>query len=361
MIVVFSSNVKGAMIQMAIKVTEELLQMGIDVKCFIPQDATGYIPERITHSIIRYIKKKSIFPYNHYAMLVANQIMKFGPNLIWYIDNGTFSSQVGILLSGKTTQAIVMHDAGTVHASYSTSIRQKIKLFIEKKTSELCNKMIDWTITCSPSSKDIYCNLYPTHSSKVYVLPLGAHLPESTAISPPEIEGITDYNLFFGKIDKYKGIDTLLRSYTKWKGERRLIIAGDGHLQKEELDIIKKDHRIFLINRFIKDEEMPFLFANARTVILPYKEATQSGVLPIAYMCGKPVICSDVIGISQFVQDGNTGYVCKTDESYIDAFERLEDNLLLTSFSEKAQQYYVNYLDWRNNIKKMLTKFNYEA
>ena len=106
---------------------------------------------------------------------------------------------------------------------------------------------------------------------------------------------------------------------------------------------------------------MPFLFANARTVILPYKEATQSGVLPIAYMCGKPVICSDVIGISQFVQDGNTGYVCKTDESYIDAFERLEDNLLLTSFSEKAKQYYVNYLDWRNNIKKMLTKFNYEA
>lgn len=360
MIVVFSSNVNGAMIQMAIKVTEELFSMGYNVKCFIPQNAQGCIPEKLTSSIVRYIKRKNIYPYNSAAKLVANMILRFNPRLVWYVDNATFSSQVGIILSGKTRQAMVMHDAGTVHLSFDTSLRQRLKLFIEKKTSELCNEIIDWIITCSPSSKDTYCRLYPDHYSKVYMLPLGPHLPEGTPICPPEIEDISGYNMFFGRIDKYKGVDILLRTYSKWNGDRKLIIAGNGYLSKEEIETIKADPRIVLINRFIKDEEMPYLFANSRVIILPYREATQSGILPIAYMCGKPVICSDVIGLSQFVNDGNTGYICSSDDSYIKAYSQFEDELKLSSFSNQARKYYEDKLEWSGNISKMLKVINYE-
>lgn len=357
MVVIFSSNEKGAMIQMAVKVTEVLQKIGIEAKCFMPSIAKGVIPDEIKTSIIRYEKLKTVNPFSSVARKVAKQILALKPNLVWYIDNGIFSSQVGINLSGHVKQALIMHDAGTSHSSFNNSIRQQLKCFAQKKTSEICNNKIDWIITCSPSSKRVYSQLYPFHKDKVYMLTLGPHMPEGISECPPEVENLSDYNMFFGRIDKYKGLDVLFRTYARWSGDRKLVIAGSGQLQPEEAQMAVNDPRIILINRFIKDEEMPYLFANSRSVILPYKDATQSGILPIAYLCGKPVISSDVIGIAQFVEEGKTGYVCSDEDSYVEAYERLEDDTLLRKMSTNARRYYVENLKWDVNIKKMLNAF----
>lgn len=357
MIIVFSSNEKGGIIQMAIKVTEELYKLGKEVRCFIPTIAKGSIPKELLPLFIRYKKAKSPFPYNYEVRRVSTKILCFSPNFIWYVDNGTFTSQVGINLAGRVKQALVMHDAGMSHSSFNISLRQRIKRFIEKKTSEICNNRIDYIVTCSPNSKNVYSRLYPSQKDKVYMLPLGPHMPEGKVICPLEIEGLSDYFMFFGRIDKYKGIDVLLHSFSKWKGSRKLVIAGSGKLQQEELEMVNKDSRVILINRFIKDEEMPYLFKNSRAVVLPYKDATQSGILPIAYMCGKTVICSNVIGISQFVENGYTGFVCCNDDDYITAYSKVEDNTLLKKMSFNARQYYETKLEWSTNIKQMLNQF----
>lgn len=52
--------------------------------------------------------------------------------------------------------------------------------------------------------------------------------------------------------------------------------------------------RFEFINRWIDDAERSELFARAAVVALPYVEATQSGVTPVAYAHGKPVVASDV-------------------------------------------------------------------
>lgn len=358
MIVVFSSNENGGLIQMAIKVTEELYKLGTEVRCFIPTIAKCSIPKEIHTLIVRYKKTKSPFPYNSVVKKVSAQLLSLEPDLIWYVDNGTFTSQVGINLAGRVKQALVMHDAGVSHSSFNTSLRQRIKCFIEKKTSEICNKQIDWIVTCSPNSKNVYSKLYPSLKDKVYMLPLGPHMPEMKAICPTEIKDLSDYFMFFGRIDKYKGIDVLLHSFTKWKGNRKLVIAGGGKLQPEEIKMANEDHRVILINRFIKDEEMPYLFNNARAIVLPYKDATQSGILPIAYMCGKPVICSKVMGISQFVENNITGFICADIDDYVAAYSKVEDNDILEGMSNNARLYYETQLDWAENIKKMLKQFH---
>lgn len=358
MIIVFTSNETGGLIQMAIKVTEELSNLGKEVRCFIPTNAKGSISKELFSLVVRYKKAKSPFPYNSKAIRVAAQIFDLKPNLILYIDNGIFSSQVGINLTGRVKQALVMHDAGTSHSSFNTSIRQRVKRFIEKRTSEICNKSIDWVITCSPNSKSVYCKLYPYQKNKVYMLPLGPHMPEGDVICPSEIENQSDYFMFFGRIDKYKGIDILLQSFSKWKGNRKLVIAGNGKLQPKEIEMVKNDSRVILINRFIKDEEMPYLFRNARAIVLPYKDATQSGILPIAYMCGKPVICSNVIGIAQFVVNNSTGFICNNDNDYVAAYSNIEDNNILKEMASNARQYYEAQLEWSANIKQMLKQFN---
>src|SRR5690606_19052123 len=47
----------------------------------------------------------------------------------------------------------------------------------------------------------------------------------------------------------------------------------------------------------------------ASIVVLPYIEATQSGVIPIAYAYGKPVIASRVGGLPNIVVDNETGFL----------------------------------------------------
>lgn len=357
MIVVFTSNEKGGLIQMAVKVTEKLLSIGIDARCFMPSIATGSISDDVKRLVIRYTKRKSINPFNSTVKSIAKQIMNLKPELVWYIDNGVFSSQVAINLTGNTKQALVMHDAGTNHSSYNSSLKLRLKRFVEKKTSEICNNKIDWIITCSPNSRTVYSKLYPSHSKKVYMLPLGPHMPVESSKCPPEIKNASDYYLFFGRIDRYKGVDVLLRSYSLWPGKRKLIIAGNGQLRPDEIKMAESDTRIILINRFIKDEEMPYLFTNARAVVLPYKDATQSGILPIAYMYGKPVISSEVIGIAQFVENGKTGYVCSSFDSYICAYNNLEKDGTLKQMSQNARHYYEENLEWQKNICHMLKEF----
>jgi glycosyltransferase involved in cell wall biosynthesis len=357
-IIIFSSNERGGLLQMATNITEILISLNKKVKCYIPLDSETTISDTISPYIVRYRKAKSINLYNNAARAVAKDILKSKPSIIWHIDNAIFTSQVGILLGKKVKQILVMHDAGTSHSTYQNSILSKLKHFIGKCFSKLCNNRMYRIILCSPNSLKTYTQLYPSHKDKVYLLPLGSHMPNVNSKVPPEIQNVENPLLFFGRIDKYKGIDTLLRTYSQWGGNRHLVIAGQGILMDEELNYIKKDHRIILINRFITDEEMVYLLKNSRALILPYKDATQSGILPMAYLCGKPIICSDVEGITQFVTHNITGIICKDDKDYLNAYDNIENDNIVGLMANSVQNYYWSNLDCKVNVIKMLKSMN---
>jgi glycosyltransferase involved in cell wall biosynthesis len=60
-------------------------------------------------------------------------------------------------------------------------------------------------------------------------------------------------------------------------------------------------------SRYVPDEEVRPLMELARFVVLPYRSATQSGVLHVAYACGRPVIATRVGGLPEVVEEGGTG------------------------------------------------------
>jgi glycosyltransferase involved in cell wall biosynthesis len=64
-----------------------------------------------------------------------------------------------------------------------------------------------------------------------------------------------------------------------------------------------------IINKFIPDEEVAELFQKSCLVVLPYIDASQTGVIPIAYAFKKPVIATSVGGIPEVVDDGITGFL----------------------------------------------------
>jgi glycosyltransferase involved in cell wall biosynthesis len=118
--------------------------------------------------------------------------------------------------------------------------------------------------------------------------------------------------LLFGRIFAYKGLCTLLRAEAALAGripDLRVVIAGRGDdpwaLRKEMGD----PGRYQVHNRYIEDRQTAQLFLDCDAVVLPYSEASQSGVLNVAAAFGKPVIVTDVGELRATVEPNRLGLV----------------------------------------------------
>ncbi|MBU0636835.1 MAG: glycosyltransferase family 4 protein [Patescibacteria group bacterium] len=123
--------------------------------------------------------------------------------------------------------------------------------------------------------------------------------------------------LFFGRIEKYKGIKYLLQAFYLVQKKIpivKLIIAGEGKLDSYK-KLINSISNIQILNYFIPDSGVAKLFQKAKVVVLPYIEATQSGVPFIAYTFKKPAIVTATGGLPELVDDGETGYIVKPADS----------------------------------------------
>ena len=69
-----------------------------------------------------------------------------------------------------------------------------------------------------------------------------------------------------------------------------------------------------IVDEYVPDEKVGRYFSAADAVVLPYKSATQSGIVQIAYQLDRPVICTDVGGLAEVVRDGETGFVVPPDD-----------------------------------------------
>ena len=119
------------------------------------------------------------------------------------------------------------------------------------------------------------------------------------------------YILFFGNVTGYKGLDILFPAMKLVHDscpELRLIAAGGG---KYNFDITayQKSGYIDIRNEFIPDDELAQLISNCEFVVVPYIDATQSGVVMSAYAFNKPCIATNVGGLPEMVIDKEYGLI----------------------------------------------------
>lgn len=122
--------------------------------------------------------------------------------------------------------------------------------------------------------------------------------------------------LFFGFIRKYKGLDILFESMQHLKSTNiKLLVAGEFYEDKKQYDDLIEEYGIkdslILRTDFIQDSEVKYYLCAADFVIQPYRNATQSGVTPLAYHFEKPMLVTNVGGLPDLVPDGKVGLIAE--------------------------------------------------
>lgn len=165
--------------------------------------------------------------------------------------------------------------------------------------------------------------------------------------------------LFFGRINAYKGLGTLLDAWEKVTAvcpEAKLMIAGRGYDLPSYRERILRDPQCELLDRFIPSEEVASLFARAGVVVLPYLEATQSGVLATALAFGKPAVVTNVGSLPEMVEHGKSGFVVPPGD--VDALAEallrlLQDMSLQQQMSENTQRLATTRFGWEQLVARL--------
>lgn len=137
-------------------------------------------------------------------------------------------------------------------------------------------------------------------AKEVWVIPHGSFAPRFLQHRKPWVKR-EPFVLFFGRLEAYKGLNTLVEAGLLLNGKLRVVIAGPGRLPNRLMCIIQRHSRIFeLHNRYLDDEEVADFFQRASVCVLPYHQASQSSVPLIAAAFGVPVVGT---AVGAFVED----------------------------------------------------------
>ncbi len=258
------------------------------------------------------------------------------------------------ILNGiKSGQKIVY-----VHDPIAHSGANKLK----QKWWEVQYKNADQLIVHTKKFIPIVEQLYKKSINNIHYIPLVRHSGHRNnwIKSSMGLKYQKEWNfLFFGYISQYKGIEVLGNAFKRLQENGHLnitlTIAGSG-----DFSAYKKQYReldnVNIINRRILDQEVGNLFTLKNVIaVVPYVDATQSGVIATALDFEVPVIASDTGGLKEQLNNGKIGIFCTPGdaESLCDAMEKLIDNKDEYAKQKKLIREFLENID-RKTIAKTL-------
>jgi len=211
-------------------------------------------------------------------------------------------------------------------------------------------KLIKFFLILNEAQKQQFIAAYKLQSTQVYSSKLGVYTSLRLFLKKTNEHPFKEYILFFGRISPYKGVEFLLKAMLKVHElypRINLIVAGSG---KFDFDIGKYAtlNYVEIRNRFIPTEELVELIDASKFVVCPYTDATQSGVIMSCYAFNKPVIASDVGGLSEMVKHQKNGLLVtpsNADKLSQAIIELLGNDNLLKEFSRNIRSQYENGSD----------------
>lgn len=227
------------------------------------------------------------------------------------------------------------------------------------------------------SNYDLFLSLYDVPAERVIEIPhatnelaleIGSsHTPESLrawlGVRPGE-----RVVLFFGTLNKYKGVEDLIQAFPAivQATSARLVIAGfpakdvDPEMLQAMARRLNIDQSISWYLDYVPNEWISSLMALSDVMVLPYRAITQSGVLQIAYACGKPVVATRVGGLPDVIEDGRSGFLVPPQDpaALADAVIRVvQDPALAQAMGQRARELAETRYAWRVVAERMKSAF----
>ena len=121
--------------------------------------------------------------------------------------------------------------------------------------------------------------------------------------------------LFFGFVRRYKGLRHLIAALPRVRKQTpvRLLVVGEFWEDERAYRDLVREHgvedAVHFYNEYVPNEELAVYFCAADVVVLPYLEATQSGIAQVALGFAKPMIATSVGGMREAIEHGKTGLI----------------------------------------------------
>jgi len=219
--------------------------------------------------------------------------------------------------------------------------------FLNRSSLQFLYSISDVIIVHTEKMKLDLLKKFKVKAGKIHVVPHGINnaVPEvgmsmSTARVKLNIPQNRRVVLFFGRIDRYKGLDVLLSAFSNLDPERYLLLIA-GSVVPEYLTEFRSSIEPLLGNKgiiskigYIPDENIEYYFMAADCLVLPYKYIYQTGVVFLSYRFGLPIIASDVGSLREDIVEGRTGFICRPEDP-VDLAHKIEKYFESTLFKNK--------------------------
>ncbi len=240
-------------------------------------------------------------PYGQLRTLgwIWRQIQQFQPDVI-HLQQGHLWFNALWPLLGRYPRVLTVHDAR--HHPGDRGAANTPQWIMDAGF-----RAADQLIAHNGPIKQLLLDDLAVPSEQIAVIP---HLACGEVSEAEPMRNTEDSILFFGRIWPYKGLEYLIRAEPLISAQRpnaKIIIAGEGEDFAPYQQMMVNPDRFVVHNHFIPDSQIPGFFQQADLVVLPYIEASQSGVIATAYSFAKPVIASAVGGLCEQVDHGQTG------------------------------------------------------
>ena len=281
---------------------------------FLFPGTTQYSSEQAPNDIRIKVGINSIDPFNW--INIGQELKKFRPDIVvvryWLPFMGPcLGTILHIVKKNKHTKVVCIAD---------NIIPHELRLG-DKQFTQYFIKAIDAFITMSAKVMNDL-KKFSNKPAQQVVHPLydnfgqGISKEEARAyLGLPSTEKII---LFFGFIRKYKGLDILFDAMKILKERNagvKLLVAGefyeDEKPYQEQIAKLGIQDIIYMHTSFIEDSRVKYYLSAADFVIQPYRNATQSGVTPLAYHFEKPMLVTNVGGLPALVPDEKVGVVAE--------------------------------------------------
>ena len=240
------------------------------------------------------------------------------------------------------------------------------KRFLDKELTNFFISSCDGFITLSKSVLN-QLSLFTNNANKKF-LPhpiydiYGSKISKLDALKKLELSSNDKHLLFFGFVRKYKGLDLILKAISDKRVRAlgiKLIIAGEFYDNKgyyiKMIESLGIRDNIILHDQFINVNKVKNYFCAVDMVAQTYLTATQSGVTQIAYSFDKPMLVTNVGGLSEIVEHNKVGYVTSKEPSKIaDSILDFYNNNRETFFIKNTRKAKKNF-SWESFVESVDT------